>query len=145
MRRTSWLLAAAIIGLAGTAVGYQPNCASCNGGATARTWAQKGFDAEACGAPCGYSLVPGCCEDTRHCCDNAWAGYCDHRAKVEAFWARVGVPGSCGRGRVCRGAPMGSCCPSNVAPASVGEPTPAIPTPAHTAMPAPPAPAKAGR
>ena len=50
------------------------------------------LDGDICGTPAGYCLAPGCCEYSRHCCDNAWAGYCQHRAKVDAFWSRVGGP-----------------------------------------------------
>ena len=109
MRGTGWVFAVAVIGLAGTAAGYQPGCAGCNGGIATGPLAQRGLDAEVCASPAGYTLAPGCCEDRRRCCDNAWAGYCEHRAKVEAFWAGVGVPGSCGRGRICRPASVVPC------------------------------------
>jgi hypothetical protein len=124
MRWTSWILAVTVIGLAGPAAGYQPGCVGCNGGMTA----QQGLDAEACASPGDYCLTPGCCEDHRPCCDNAWAGYCDHRAKVEAFWARVGAPKSCGRGKICRPTPVASDVPCPCSTETM-QPTPAVPAP----------------
>jgi hypothetical protein len=80
-------------------------CPTCSGGAAADRW----MEAEACTAPPGYCLVPGCwCDDTRRC-DNAWAGYCQHRARVEACWANVGVSGKYGHRRPCRFAPATAC------------------------------------
>jgi hypothetical protein len=134
MRSTGCLFVMVIVGLPYPAFGAQPGCASCNGGA-ANVWAMRGLGAEACASPCGHALVPGCCEDTRHCCDNAWAGYCDHRARVDAFWAKVGTPGACGHGcfsRPVRGASCDKCSSSGNGNAS--------PTPAVKLLPAPPKP-----
>jgi hypothetical protein len=71
-------------------------------------------------------LVPGCCENTHPCCNNAWAGYCEHRAKVQAFWAKVGTP------RPCTGifSPIMPCAPAHakvVCVPSCEQPTPAVP------------------
>lgn len=151
MRWTGCLLATALIGLAYPALGGQPGCAGCNGGA-ADVWVMRGLGAEACASPCGHALVPGCGEDTRHCCDNAWAGYCDHRARVDAFWAKVGSPGACGRGyysRPVRGVPCNTCsssAPCDASPTPAMKPVPASPTPEPEAAPMPPTPAdKASR
>jgi hypothetical protein len=138
MRWTGSVLAAVVIGVAGPAAGYQPGCAGCNGGMSAGSWAQRGQDAEACASPGGHCFAPGCCEDTRHCCDNAWAGYCDHRAKVDAFWSHVGVPGSCARSRPCRQAIVAPDSPCEPVSTPAIQPTPAVPTRAPAAMPAPP-------
>ncbi len=35
--------------------------------------------------------VPGCCEERRHCFDNAWDGYCQERARSDAFWSKFGT------------------------------------------------------
>ena len=35
-------------------------------------------------------MQPGCGECQPHCCDNAWAGYCQEKARQQAFWYRVG-------------------------------------------------------
>ncbi len=43
-----------------------------------------------CAQP-GGAGVPGCCEERRHCFDNAWDGYCQERARVDAFWSKVGT------------------------------------------------------
>ena len=108
--------AAMVAGFAGSAGGQQSGCAGCNGKtsfAHASPWAMDGAP---CCSPPGYTLVPGCCEGSRHCCDNAWAGYCDHRARVESFWARVGVPKP---RRCCLGgqpAASGSSCPESPVP-----------------------------
>ena len=52
MRWTGWVLMAAVIATAGSAAGYQPGCASCNGGTTVGPW-----DAEPCAGP--PTLLPG--------------------------------------------------------------------------------------
>ena len=128
MRWIPWMLAVAVVGLAGPAAGYQPGCASCNGAG------YRGLDAEPCASPCDYCLAPGCCEKYRHCCDNAWAGYCEHRAKVDAFWYRVGVPGNCGRGCPCRYTPV------PYVPCDAPAPGPMQPTPAVAPGPIAPVP-----
>ena len=69
-----------------SAIGHE-GCLGCNKSADGGAWCGS-----ACSSPNGYTLSPGCCANTRPCCDNAWAGYCDHRAKVQAFWAKVGTP-----------------------------------------------------
>jgi hypothetical protein len=127
MRWTGWIFVVAVLGLAGSAAGFQPGCASCNQGRTTGPW-----DAEACAAPAGFALVPGCFEEHRHCCDNAWDGYCEHRAKVDACWYRLGTPAAYARCRPCRQAfPQGctSCEPCST-PMMQATPTPAAPVPA---------------
>jgi hypothetical protein len=135
MRATTWVLGVVLIGMSGPVVGYEPPCASCNGGLAAGPAVQRGLDAGPCAGPIGYCLTPGCCEHTRRCCDNAWAGYCEHRAKVEACCANAG--NHCRR--ACRQAPMAySGCDG---PNSNGalQPTPAVPAPAPAPAPhAPP-------
>jgi hypothetical protein len=136
MRWTGWIFVLAVTGLAGTAVGYQPGCAECNGGMAGGAWGQA-LDAEPCCGRPGYCLVPGCCEDTRHCCDNAWAGYCEHRTRGEAFLTRVGGPccGSrpCYRGPMTPGYAAYPCDPATM------QPTPAIrPLPVPPLEPIPP-------
>lgn len=128
MRWTGWIFVATIvIGLAGPAAGGQPGCMGCNRAMTAGPWC-----VEACATSPGYALMPGCCEEHRRCCDNAWAGYCDHRAQVEAFWARVGTPAAYTRLRPCRMAPMGPCAVGESCTAADPslQPTPAAPEPA---------------
>ena len=146
MRWTIGILALAVIAMADRAVGGQPGCTSCNRGTTADSWSLRGWDAEACASPGGYSLTPGCCEDHRRCCDNAWAGYCDHRARVEAFWTRVGTPRSCYRAGPCRHLPLADSIPCEPCTSDAAQPMPADPTPAPADMPTPPAvPDKTGR
>jgi hypothetical protein len=138
MRWTGLVLAVLVIGLAEAAAGGQPGCANCNGGGATGLWAQSWLYADAGAGPACYCLVPGCCEETRHCCDNAWAGYCEHRARVDAWWARVGTPDACTHSRPCRKAPMGRC--STCAPCSGAtmQPTPATGSPTPAAAPVPP-------
>ena len=93
MRWIGVILTAAIVaGFVGSASGQQSGCAGCNGKTPFGHASPWSMDGAPCCSPPGYTLVPGCCEYSRHCCDNAWAGYCEHRARVESFWARVGVP-----------------------------------------------------
>ncbi len=137
MQWTSRILIVGILCAASSATGYQPGCANCNAGLSKPSWNYHGMDAEACASPCGYSLAPGCCEDTRHCCDNAWAGYCEHRARVDAFWYRVGAPGWCGRGKNSCQAPMMPCQSCAAATMDATHPTPAA-APTAPPVPAPP-------
>ena len=48
------------------------------------------YCAPACGAP-AYSLAPGCCEFPPSCCENAWEGYCEERARTLALADRMGL------------------------------------------------------
>jgi hypothetical protein len=123
MRSTGRILVIVVLGLAGSAVAGEPGCASCNKG-TVGPW-----DAEACAAPCGFTLAPGCCEERRHCCDNAWDGYCEHRAKVDACWARLGTSAAYARCRPCRQTTTMPCtaCESCEAPTVQPMPTRAVP------------------
>lgn len=91
LRNKSILAAAVFTGVVGLAASLHADsgCAECNGAMTARYRALSG---PACYSPPGYYLTPGCCENSRPCCDNAWAGYCQRKAKVQAFWAKVGTP-----------------------------------------------------
>ena len=146
MRWTPWILAAAIVaGSVGPAAGGQPGCPGCNGGMAGGPMGQWALGCDACCAPCGYCLAPGCCEYQRHCCDNSWAGYCQHRARVEAFWARAGVPKLRCRPAGCWGAPMAACPegpPAGVPPMPAARPAPRLePRPAVEPLPPlPPAP-----
>ena len=89
MRMTSRILTAAfVVGIIGVASLVQAGCTGCSGSAD---YGNPALGAEPCCSPPGYCMAPGCCEVYKPCCDNAWAGYCEHKAKVQAFWARVGV------------------------------------------------------
>jgi hypothetical protein len=105
MRATGWILATALIaGLVATANGGQSGCAGCIGAGGPWPVNVAALSGEACCSPNGYaghSALPGCCcTNHRPCCDNAWDGYCEHHARVQAFWTRVGT-----------GAPVPRCCP----------------------------------
>jgi hypothetical protein len=109
-------------------------CQSCN--AAAKTPHYGVLCADVCCSTPAYCLVPGCCEDPKHCCDNAWAGYCDHRAKVDAFWSRVGTPRSGGGcGKVCSSGNTVTTYNCSTVESTPTQPTPATP-------PAPPTPAE---
>jgi len=56
------------------------------------------LSAPACGSPNGLFGYGACCPTTSHCCDNAWACYCEWKAKWHQVWSRVGQPpgGYCG-------------------------------------------------
>jgi hypothetical protein len=134
MRWTNGLVVLIVVGLANSAFGLQSDCAGCGGCAKSNPWY-----AEACAAPAGYTLAPGCCEEHRRCCDNAWDGYCDHRARVEACWARVGANTCyCGpqawRFRWPFSSVSSDACTSCTTPVDQPSPTPAVaPTPASPA------------
>jgi hypothetical protein len=70
---------------------------------TLLVWSQLAAGGEplspACDCPCqvkgraepAYALAPGCCEARRHCCDNAWDGYCAEKARWDTFWCKLGT------------------------------------------------------
>ena len=72
--------------LSSPAAGSQPGCSTCAGGTGSHTYSEQ-----ACGAPAGFSLTPGCCRCQPTCCDNAWDGYCEHKARWQGFWSMVGT------------------------------------------------------
>lgn len=121
MRWMNWVSAAVLLSSLTTAsLAGQPDC-GCRG---ATMMNQPGYAAlcgEACCSPPGYALVPGCCEDWKPCCANAWAGYCAHRSKVDACWSRVGMP------RSERHAMAGGECVDSAASEAPLRPTPASP------------------
>jgi hypothetical protein len=104
MRWTICTFAITFFGWAGSLLGGT-NCVGCKG-PTNSVW-----ECEPCATPPGFALEPGCCEEHRHCCDNAWAGYCDHRAKVDACWSQVGNASWGIRLRPCRGTNVCYSCP----------------------------------
>ena len=64
-------------------------CASCGGNDMG---GYRSYRGPAGFSPPGYCLAPGCCECPPSACDNAWDGYCQEKAKWQAFFARVGTP-----------------------------------------------------
>jgi hypothetical protein len=96
MRSTGWILAAIILGCAGWANGDQFGCAGCGGQPAGWQAYQAALSGEACASPPGFSLgaggTPCCWTNQSPCCDNAWDGYCEHRARVQAYWYQVGTP-----------------------------------------------------
>ena len=128
MRWICWAVAlSAICGLASEAVGFETTWNTgmmSSGGAYGHAY---------CASPCASSLygtVPGCCDYPPSCCDNAWAGYCEEKARCHAFWHRVGAYLSgCGRNRGCYDCVPSSttCCETEVqsapvSPAEAAEP-----------------------
>jgi hypothetical protein len=151
MRWTGWILAAIVVACAGPACGGQPGCVGCGGGLGGWQGCQGALCGEACCSPPGYSGYtgsPSCCVNPRPCCNNAWDGYCEHHAKVQAFWARVGTP----KPSCCRPSPqprvlMMSCSDRaastvqqtpTVAPVSASPTVPPTPSPAVAPVPASP-------
>lgn len=113
-----WALANSAAGFDGL-YGGGGSCASCEH--------QYTYGAPACAAPF-YGFQPGCCEQPPSPCDNAWAGYCQEKARCRAFWYRLGTGG--------RVADCGSTCGGCQAIPGDGQPTPADAEPAAPAEPA---------
>lgn len=78
------------IGVSADALALECNC---HGGL-------HGLGARAC-AGSYYGMQPGCCECPPSPCDNAWAGYCDEKAKCRAFWHRFGTGWMCHDKKCC--------------------------------------------
>jgi len=96
MRRICWAcVVLAVVALSRPAAGFDSgygwgkSCTSCEPCYT--------YGAPACGAPF-FGWQPGCCQDPPSPCDNAWAGYCEEKARWRAFCYRLGTGGkaSCG-------------------------------------------------
>ncbi len=138
-----------MLGLCGPAAGFEfayawgGSCASCQGYG-------HPYCAGACAGPF-YGWQPGCCESPPSCCDNAWAGYCQEKARCWAFCHRLGTGGTS-----CGAMPMG-CAPTTVGPRPVpaapeepmvprgdGVPDQPVAPPGPGAPGEPPAPAPAG-
>jgi hypothetical protein len=140
MRWMSWGSVAVVFcglvyaGLVDVAVGGSPYC-GCHGNAMTDTPDYQALSGGACCSPPGYTVAPGCCEYTRPCCTNVWAGYCEERARADAFCSRLGTPR--GHHRLFWGGePVSSSCkcvpgetiitePTSAEPASAS-PTPAV-------------------
>jgi hypothetical protein len=88
MRWLNWALALCIICLAVSSA-YSAGCSTCNGNDMASYRSLRG---PACYSPPGYCLTPGCCECPPSACDNAWDGYCQEKARWQAFFTCVGTP-----------------------------------------------------
>jgi hypothetical protein len=94
--RWTGLILAIVVGWAGSASGGQHGnwgYAGCQGCRQAYPAELAG---EACCSPPGYSgpmkNAACCCGNPCPGCNNAWDGYCEHHAKVQAWVAGVGVP-----------------------------------------------------
>jgi hypothetical protein len=123
MRWMDWVSAAVfLVSLSAAASAGSPGC-GCRSAAIINQPGYAALCGEACCSPPGYALIPGCCEDHKPCCDNAWAGYCAHRAKVDAHWSRVGTPHARRHGTVCE---EWTDAPANDTPL---RPVPAAPSP----------------
>jgi hypothetical protein len=151
MRWTGWIMAAAMVaGCAGQASGGQPGCVGCVGGSALWQPNLASLSGEACCSPNGYSgvsAIPGhCCVPSQPCCANAWDGYCEHKARVQAWVNRIGTPSP--RWYPCAPRRVWASAPQCIESASPAQPTPAAPPakprpvarPAPAAEPSPPLP-----
>jgi hypothetical protein len=88
MRWFAWASVICVFLLLNTTVA-NAGCANC-GGNDAGSY--RAYCGPACFSPPGFCLAPGCCECPPSGCDNAWDGYCQEKARWQAFFARVGTP-----------------------------------------------------
>ncbi|MGW8256150.1 MAG: hypothetical protein ACWGMZ_01560 [Thermoguttaceae bacterium] len=68
---------------------FAAGCINCGGNDAA---SYRAYSGGACFAPPGFCTAPGCCQCPPSACDNAWAGYCQHKARWQAYFYNVGVP-----------------------------------------------------
>jgi hypothetical protein len=123
MPRISWAsLPLAVLALTSAAVGsdfgygWGTTSASCGQCYT--------YGAPACGAPF-FGWQPGCCQDPPSPCDNAWAGYCEEKARWKAFCYRLGTGGKASCGSMpgsCQALPMVPPPPGQRVPPSLAAP-----------------------
>jgi hypothetical protein len=91
MQRFVWIISlGACMSLAQAAMADEPCVQPCEQMSTAPTPGCFFCEMHCHCAP-AYNLAPGCCEPRRHCFDNAWDGYCQHRACCDTFWCKVGT------------------------------------------------------
>ena len=88
MRWSGWVSVVSLL-LALQAAGAYAACPTCGGNDMA---SYRAYCGPAGFSPPGYCLAPGCCECQPSACDNAWDGYCQEKAKWQAFFAQVGTP-----------------------------------------------------
>jgi hypothetical protein len=88
MRWLGWATAVSFLLLVNSAITYA-GCASCGG---SDMGSYRSYRGSACYSPPGYCLAPGCCECPPSACDNAWDGYCQEKAKWQAYFTQVGTP-----------------------------------------------------
>ena len=88
MRWIGWASAVGLL-LAIHAASAYAACPTCGGNDTA---SYRAYCGPAGYSPPGYCLQWGCCECPPTACDNAWDGYCQEKAKWQAFFTRVGTP-----------------------------------------------------
>ena len=94
MRWICWVFAVLAAGaLIGTAFDIMPACHAAMPcvGCDQRSGQTYRYGAPACCVASGFNMKPGCCQCQPHCCDNVWDGYCQEKARWQAFWARVGA------------------------------------------------------
>ena len=89
MRWIVWASALSILILVQAANVEAAGCSTCNGNDGGSYRAYRG---PACYSPNGYNLTPGCCICPPSACDNAWDGYCQEKAKWQAYFTQVGTP-----------------------------------------------------
>jgi hypothetical protein len=144
MRWTRWILAI-VVGFAGTASGGQPACNGCGGGSAGWQAYAGDLSGEAGCSPPGFTGPIAsrgcgcCCVNHQPCCNNAWDGYCEHHAKVQAFLSRVGMPKTRCYAGTMSAAPMRSCSACSVATTQPAPPS-AQPAPRAVQPTPPPAP-----
>ncbi len=111
MRWICWaILSLAVCALVSAAAGT--DSAYGGGGSCGSCEQNYSYYAPACASPF-HGMVPGCCELPPSPCDNAWAGYCQEKARCRSFWHRLGTGGAthCGSAPTCcQSAP--TCCQS---------------------------------
>jgi hypothetical protein len=104
------------------------------------------LSSEACCAPGGFIATPGCCDYSRPCCTNAWAGFCVRKSmRCDPCRCGAGFPrGAYYGGSWCDSGCFrwdSGCCQSQAVPGTIEtqmiEPAPASQTPAPTPAPAP--------
>ncbi len=144
MRTFVTAIIGAAIAITATASFAGGGCASCNGESNR---AYRSYQGPACYSPPGFCMSPGCCECPPSACDNAWDGYCEEKARWQAFWTRFGTPkpsgsycgparSSCSTSPYCV-TPNAGCATETVRPTTNPTPTPAAPGLSPQAAPAP--------
>ncbi len=88
MRWIGWACALSLLLVIHAGIIYAA-CPTCGGNDMA---SYRAYGGPACYSPPGYCLQWGCCECPPSACDNAWDGYCEEKAKWQAFFTRVGTP-----------------------------------------------------
>ena len=92
MRTTRWIVTIVPKAVLGLSLAWAAAPTAAGGTGCSRCGLPGGYAAPVHAMTAAPGMTQACCDSTCHPCDNAWAGYCEQKARKQAFYARVGAP-----------------------------------------------------